>query len=235
MLRTIFWFIILGGILILTLPLWLVAKLSPAEDKTKYLDILISILRGPMMWISGLSFDTSGYENMPDGPALYVMNHQGLFDILTALSQLNGFKPLLAKKDVEKIPLISSWMKIGKCVFIDRGNPKESLRAIKKCEELLESGYSVVIFPEGTRSRRHEMGEFKPGALRCALKAEVPIVPVAVDGSYHAWEENGSRITPCTIKVRILPPVETKGLEKERTKTISDEIEGIIRAELEQM
>lgn len=235
MLRTIFWFITIIFLLILALPLWLVALISPEKDKTKYINALIAFMKRPVMAISGLKFNTTGSENLPNEPALYVLNHQGLFDILVALSQLNGFKPLLAKIEASKIPLISSWMKIGKCVFIDRGNPKESLRAIKQCEELLKEGYSVVIFPEGTRSRKHEMNSFKPGALRCALKAEVPIVPVVIDKSYVAWEMNGKRITPTTIDVTILPPIRTKGLSKERTKVIAEEIEAMMKAQLGQI
>ncbi|MBR5756672.1 MAG: 1-acyl-sn-glycerol-3-phosphate acyltransferase, partial [Firmicutes bacterium] len=84
---------------------------------------------------------------------------------------------------------------------------------------------------EGTRSRRHEMGEFKPGAMRCAIKAGVPIVPCVIDGSYKAWEEY-HQIRPCEIKIKVLPPIETKGLEKERTKHIADEVEQMIRENL---
>ena len=187
-------------------------------------DLFIPVVKG----VAGFKVETTGTENIPDGPALYVGNHQGLFDIIIALEQFGKLTPLLAKIEASKIPLIGSWMKILDCVFIDRGNIRSSLESIKRCEDTLKGGQSVIIFPEGTRSRKHEMGEFKPGAFRCAIKAAVPIVPFVIEGTYHAWEEQG-KLVPTTATLKILPPIQTDGMEKERTKHIFEEVEEIIK------
>lgn len=231
MLRTIIWYIAVAGTFVLTLPLWLVAKLSPAKDKRHFVAKEIAIMKPIVLGTSGVTLSVEGGENMPDKPALYIANHQGLFDIVITLGGLGKPLAFLAKKESETVPIASSWMKMLGCVFIDRNNPRESLKAIQECEERLKDGYSMIIFPEGTRSRKHEMGEFKSGSMRCAIKAGVPIVPCVIDGSYKAWEEY-HRIRPCEIKIRVLPPVETKGLEKERTKHIADEVEQMIREAL---
>ncbi len=181
--------------------------------------------------VAGFKVEATGKENIPDGPALYVGNHQGLFDIVIALEQFGKLIPFLAKIEAKKIPLIGSWMKILDCVFIDRNSLRTSLESIKECEERLKSGKSMIIFPEGTRSRKHEMGEFKSGAFRCAIKAGVPIVPFVIDGTYHAWEEQ-KKIVPTTATLKILPPIETSRIEKERTKHISEEIENEIKKAL---
>ena len=215
----------------LTLPLWLVGKLSPAKDKRPFVEKEIVCMKPVCLGLSGVTLAVEGAENMPDETALYIANHQGLFDIVITLGGLGRPLAFLAKKESETVPIASSWMKMLGCVFIDRSHPREALKAIQECEERLKAGYSMIIFPEGTRSRRHEMGEFKPGAMRCAIKAGVPIVPCVIDGSYKAWEEY-HQIRPCEIKIKVLPPIETKGLEKERTKHIADEVEQMIRENL---
>lgn len=200
----------------------------PKGKKKVIAQMLLNLFLPVVKGVAGFKVETTGKENIPDGPALYVGNHQGLFDIIIALEQFGKLTPLLAKIEASKIPLIGSWMKILDCVFIDRGNIRSSLESIKRCEDTLKGGQSVIIFPEGTRSREHEMGEFKPGAFRCAIKAEVPIVPFVIDGTYHAWEEQG-KLVPTTASLKILPPIHTEEIEKERTKHISEEVEEIIK------
>ena len=93
-------------------------------------------------------------------------------------------------------------------------------------------GRSVIIFPEGTRSKGDTMNEFKAGALRCAVKAQAPVVPCVIDGSYRAMEANGNRIRPATVRLTILPPVPTKDMEKEKTKRISEDVQVMIASHL---
>ena len=231
MIRTIFWFLFLAIVLVISIPFWVLSLLSPKKHKLIWPQILFDACIPLVKGIAGFKVETSGKENIVDGPALYVGNHQGLFDMVIALEQFGKLKPFLAKIEASKIPLIGSWMRIMNCVFIDRGNIRASLESIKKCEEVLKSGKSLIIFPEGTRSRKHEMGEFKAGALRCALKAGVPIVPFVIDGTYKAWEEQG-KIVPTTATLKILPPIQTAELEKERTKHLAEEIEEEIKKAL---
>lgn len=224
MIRTFLWFLLLAIVLIISIPFWLLSLIAPKKAKLFWPQLLFNIFIPVIKGVAGFKVEASGKENIPDGPALFVGNHQGLFDMVIALEQFGGLKPFLAKIEASKIPLISSWMRIMDCVFIDRGNLRASLESVKQCEEVLKSGKSLIIFPEGTRSRKHEMGEFKAGAFRCAIKAGVPIVPFVIDGTYHAWEEQ-NKIVPTTASLKILPPIKTANMEKEKTKHISEEIE----------
>lgn len=223
MFRTFFWYLILVLVLIVSLPCWLVALILKGDSRKKWIQLVADTLVPIVTKAAGFKVETFGKENIPDGPALFVGNHQGLFDMMVAFTEFNGIKPFLAKIEASRIPIVNSWMKMIGCVFIDRDDVRASLGSIKECEELLKSGSSLIIFPEGTRSRRHEMNEFKPGAFRCALKAGVPIVPFILDGTYKAWEEN-KKICKTTAKLTFLKPIETEGTEKERTKHISDEV-----------
>ncbi|MEG2144103.1 MAG: lysophospholipid acyltransferase family protein, partial [Oscillospiraceae bacterium] len=89
-----------------------------------------------------------------------------------------------------------------------------SLSAIKKAVEVTESGYSMAIFPEGTRSKGHKMGEFKSGAFRVAEKAKLPIVPLAIDGTYKIMEANGNFIKAGRVTLTILPPILTESMDR---------------------
>ena len=85
---------------------------------------------------------------------VFVANHQGYFDIPLMLTQLDKPNPLVAKKEIQKIPMIRGWMEQLHCVFLDRDDPRQSMECLRQAQELLGQGYSVVIFPEGTRKRR---------------------------------------------------------------------------------
>ncbi len=231
MIRTFLWYLFLAIVLIISIPFWILAKLSPKKIRKIWPQAIFNAAIPVIKAIAGFKVEVSGKENIPDGPVLYVGNHQGLFDMVIALESFGRLIPFLAKIEASKIPLIGSWMKILDCIFIDRSNIRASLESINKCEALLKSGESLIIFPEGTRSRKHEMNEFKPGAFRCALKAGVPIVPFVIDGTYHAWEEK-HKIVPTKATLKILPAIKTKDMEKEKTKHISEEIENEIKKAL---
>ena len=107
-------------------------------------------------------------------------------------------------------------MKQIKCVFIDRKSIRESMKSINEAAE---------IFPEGTRSKGPKIGEFKKGSLKLALKAQVPIVPIAIDGSYKLREGNKySMIKSAKVKVTICKPIYTEKLSKEELSNISNTV-----------
>ena len=127
---------------------------------------------------------------------------------------------LVAKVETDRIPLVRTWMRLLDCVFIDRDNARKSMEAMNKAGELVKSGKSVVVFPEGTRSKGDQMGEFKAGAFRIASKVGADVVPVAIDGSYKIMEANGGLMKPAHVNVTILPPVSTAGLDRAQLKQL---------------
>src|SRR5690606_26880627 len=123
-----------------------------------------------------------------------------------------------------KIPGFGNWIKDVRSVFIEREDARASLRAIEEGIGLIRQGFSLVIFPEGTRSRSDQMGEFKKGSLRLATRAGVPVVPVTLDGTYRAFEESG-RIRPAAIKVTIHKAIETRDLGKREAGELAEIVE----------
>ena len=137
---------------------------------------------------------------------------------------------LVAKVETDRIPLVRTWMRLLDCVFIDRDNARKSMEAMNKAGELVKSGKSVVVFPEGTRSKGDQMGEFKAGAFRIASKVGADVVPVAIDGSYKIMEANGGLMKPAHVNVTILPPVPTAGLDRAQLKQLPEQVAGLIAA-----
>ena len=155
----------------------------------------------------------------------------------TLLNQLAGLeKPhgILAKEELEKIPLLNRWMKLLGCVFVQRDDVRASVRALNDATAIVEGGRSFVIFPEGTRYKGEEggAGEFKAGAFRIAVKTSAPVVPVAVTGARALFESNGNRCRPGSVRIKIMPPIQTAGMSKAEQKQLPDAVRQSILAAL---
>jgi 1-acyl-sn-glycerol-3-phosphate acyltransferase len=119
-------------------------------------------------------------------------------------------------------------MKEIHCVFIDRSNIRESVKSINEGVENLKNGYNMCIFPEGTRSKGDQVGEFKKGSMKLALKSNSLVVPVAINGTYKVLEANGWKIKPADVSVKILKPIDTQSISKEEKKDLSNIIRNSI-------
>ncbi|HWP95632.1 MAG TPA: lysophospholipid acyltransferase family protein [Syntrophomonadaceae bacterium] len=237
MFRTIIWFIYFWLYLIKIMPKYFKAKRLFKEGKIIERDILVSKVASKwakdLLRLAGASVTVTGSEKLPlDRPVLFVSNHQGNFDIPILLGTIDKPKAFIAKIELLKMPLIRDWMKQMNCVFLDRNDMRQSLRVMNEAAEYLRQGYSMAIFPEGTRSQGTAMGEFKAGGLRIATKANVMIIPVTIKGSYKLMEQNGFRIKPAHVEVIISDPIDTMGLTKEEMNNLSENVRSIIMSNL---
>ena len=185
--------------------------------------------------VTGVTLTVEGLENIPkEGPCVFVGNHRSYYDIPILLTALDAPHGILAKEELEKIPLLNRWMKLLGCVFVKRDDIRASVKALNDATAIVESGRSFVIFPEGTRYKGEEggAGEFKAGAFRIAIKTGVPVVPVAISGARGLFEGHGLRATPGDIRVRILPAIQTAGMSKAEQKQLPDAVRQTILAQL---
>ena len=185
--------------------------------------------------VTGVTLTVEGLENIPkEGPCVFVGNHRSYYDIPLLLASLDKPHGILAKEELEKIPLLNRWMKLLGCVFVQRDDLRASVRALNDATAIVESGRSFVIFPEGTRYKGEEggVGEFKSGAFRIAVKTGAPVVPVALTGARALFENNGNRCHPGRVHICILPPIQTAGMSKAEQKQLPEAVRQTILAQL---
>ena len=206
-------------------------KAAGAPGAKAYIHRYVRMWAGTLLRIAGVTVTVKGQENIPKGRAVvFTPNHQGDYDIPLMLMYLDEPHALVAKIETKKIPLVRTWMKLLDCVFIDRKSPRHSMEAMRQAQALVQAGESVVVFPEGTRSKGDAMGEFKAGAFRIACKAGAPVVPVAIDGSYKIMEANHNLMKPAHVNITILPPVETAGLGRTAQHELAAQVAQAIAA-----
>ena len=238
-LRTIAMFIYLFGYMILHYSILRRAERAAAAGDTAAVEQIVNQhiprwSRG-ILKVTGVSLLVEGLENIPkDRPCVFVANHRSYYDIPLLLAGLEKPHGILAKEELEKIPLLNRWMKLLGCVFVKRDDIRASVKALNDATAIVESGRSFVIFPEGTRYKGEEggAGEFKAGAFRIAIKTGVPVVPVAISGARGLFEGHGLRATPGDIRVRILPAIQTAGMSKAEQKQLPDAVRQTILAQL---
>jgi len=180
----------------------------------------------PQLWASGIiqrtksTFTLVGEENLPSGPVLFICNHEGNFDIPALLAYIPKPFGFISKVEVKKLPIISQWMEEMNCVFLDRSNRKSSYQSIEDTVRILENGHSILIFPEGTRSKGEKIGEFKSGFVRIAKMANVPIVPIAINGTSDIMEKNKNKICAANVQISILPTYTIENILQNEPKEI---------------
>ena len=185
---------------------------------------------GPMiMDMFGSKVNVTGLENLPDkGPVVFVGNHQGYADIFSYFTAFRKFQfGFVAKEDLTKLPFYGEWIVRIRSVLIKRDDPRASLRAISDGIEYINQGFSLVIFPEGTRSLGPDPGRFHKGSLKLATKPGVPIIPVSINGSYRMFEEEG-RLKGADINILVHEPIETKNISRQEEKELNDRVEKIV-------
>lgn len=230
--HTAIWFTYFWLYLLMMIPGLLRANRLMKEGRTAEHDAYVSkhVARWAksLLKMAGAKVTVHGMEHIPQDAAVFVSNHQGNFDVPIMLGYIGEPKALLAKAELARLPIIRQWMKHLNCIFVDRNNVRQAINSLNEAGKLIESNYSVVVFPEGTRSKRDEIGDFKPGAFRIAAKTGAPIVPVRIQGSYKLMEDNGMWISPAHVTVTILPSIPTEGLSKTEIAALPDQVREII-------
>lgn len=200
--------------------LWLVGKTDSSARQRRSLGIVQGLFRF-ILKLSGVTITAEGLENIPgDRAVLYVGNHRSYFDILAGYVTVPGLTGFVAKKEMEKIPLLSTWMTCLNCLFLDRKNIKEGLKTILEGIEKVKSGVSVWIFPEGTRNEGEllDLMIFHEGSLKIAEKSGCPVIPVAITGTAEIFEDHLPRVKPSHVVIRYGEPIYLKELPPQDRK-----------------
>lgn len=221
--------------LILSIPIffaeWLIGKFD--REKRDYSSLRIvqwgfkAILK-----ITGVKATVIGEENIPDEPVLFVGNHRSFFDILLTYSRCRRLTGYVAKKEMEHIPLLSTWMHFVYCLFLDRENPREGLKTILQAIDYIKTGISICIFPEGTRNKGEELSmlPFKDGAFKIATRTNCAIIPISMNNTSAIFENQFPKIKKVHVVIEYGKPIYPNDLAKEDKKKIGAYVQGIIRS-----
>lgn len=177
---------------------------------------------------AGIRVRVEGRGHLPGRTAVYCANHESNVDAPTLFVELHPRLHMLYKAEFGKVPILGQATRLAGFIPVDRKNPEQSQRAVDAAAESVASGHSFLFFPEGTRSKTGELLPFKKGGFIMAIKAQVPIVPVAIHGGRAAMAKGSAIIRPVTVHVRIGAPIETRGLTiEDRDRLIAEARERI--------
>lgn len=235
MIRFILVCITVVGFLILSIPLllaeWIIGKFAPLKKDISSLRIIQTVFRF-ILWLTGVRITVIGEENVPkDTPVLYIGNHRSFFDILLTYTRCPIRTGYIAKKEMEKVPLLSNWMKYLHCLFLDRKDIKQGMKIILEAVDKVKSGISICIFPEGTRSRSADeldMLPFHEGSFKIASKTKCPIIPIAMNNTADIWEAHFPKIKRTHVIIEYCSPIYPDELEKEDKKHLGTYTRNII-------
>jgi 1-acyl-sn-glycerol-3-phosphate acyltransferase len=182
---------------------------------------------------TGVEVKVVGAENLPDEPCVITPNHASHFDIAALLGYLPGNNRFAAKKELFREPVLGLVMRTLGMIPIDREDPTQSIALLNKLAAKKDEPFSLIMFPEGTRSRDGRMGPFKNGAFTLAVRLGRPIVPIAIHGTSSIMPAGKYlSILPGTVVLEVLEPVPTAGRDVEERVALRELVAGRIAARL---
>lgn len=211
---------------------WLIGKVNPHARDISSLRIVQGAFK-IILFLSGCKLKVIGEEYVPkDEAVLYIGNHRSFFDVVITYARCPGLTGYLAKKEIEKVPFLSTWMRYLYCLFLDRKDIKQGLKTILTAIDHVKQGISIFIFPEGTRSTGADQAEllpFREGSFKVATKTDCLIVPVAITNTSQILEDHFPFIKSTQVTLEYGKPFRPSELSKEDRKIIGSYTRDIIQ------
>jgi 1-acyl-sn-glycerol-3-phosphate acyltransferase len=160
-----------------------------------------------ILWIAGAKVRVEPIPPLPDGPLIFAVNHESALDILALLKTLPRPFRFVAKQELFDLPVFGWYMSIGGHVAVDRGNHARAVASLRRAGQIVRSGTSLLVFPEGTRSKDGRILPFKKGPFVLAVEAGVPLVPVAISGAGRITPKGHIAVVPGEIRIALGEPV----------------------------
>lgn len=190
---------------------------------------------GLALGLAGIRYRVTGAGKAPAGRAVvFCSNHQSNVDPPVLFQALHRRLHVLFKAELKKLPILGKVMLAGGFVAVERERKEASMASIDRAAGSIRSGNSFLIFPEGTRSRSSELLPFKKGGFIMAIKAQAPIVPVAISGGRDAMRKGSWLVRPVMCRIRIGEPVETAGMSVDDRDALIEIVRARIEALLKQ-
>jgi 1-acyl-sn-glycerol-3-phosphate acyltransferase len=189
-----------------------------------------------ILLLSRVTVSVQGLHHLDAGATyIYMVNHQSMFDILVLQGYVSVQFRWLAKRELFQIPVFGPSMTRAGYISIDRSNRRMAHKSLLEAAQKIAQGVSVVIFPEGSRSRDGEIMPFKPGGFHLAVRAGQPIVPVAICGTHDVMPKGSLRISPGRVTVSINPPIETASYAKGDKSLLMETVRSVMKQDFERV
>jgi 1-acyl-sn-glycerol-3-phosphate acyltransferase len=184
--------------------------------------------------MAGVTVETSGQDLVPlDEPVIFMSNHQSNFDILALYRAIPRRFSWIAKEELFSYPVFGQSMRRAGYIPLDRSDGRRSLKSMISAAAQINQGDSVIIFPEGTRSEDGRLITFKKGGFMLAERAQVPIVPVTINGSGRINPAKKLWLAPGTITIRFSEPVSVTAQRGRKRGELLEQVRAVIDANLE--
>ena len=191
----------------------------------KHLYVLGHIGVSLELLLSGIRYRLTSAQPLPlDRAAVYCSNHQSNVDPPLLFAVLHPYMHILYKAELSSLLVLERAFRFGGFIPVDRRNKEAALRSLETGARSIRQGNSFLIFPEGTRSRTDELLPFKKGGFIMAIKAQAPIVPVAIQGARAAMRKGSRIIRPVIVSVRVGEPVETAGVSLDERDVVIERV-----------
>lgn len=220
--------------LVLSIPLliaeWVIGKFN-MDLKSRSSLAIVQWAFKVILFLTGARITVKGEENVPrDEPVLYIGNHRSYFDNVITYARVPGLTGYIAKKEMQRWPLLVNWMRNLHCLFLDRDDVKQGLKTILAAIDKVKSGISICIFPEGTRNRKnHTFLKFHEGSFKIASKTGCAIVPMCLYNSADIFEDHIPRIKKTNVILEYGTPFYIKDLSKEDQKKVGVYAQNLIK------
>lgn len=236
MIRFILVCIVVIAYLVLTIPVllveWIIGKFSPMTKDISSLRMVQAIFKF-ILWITGAKVTVIGEENVPkDQAVLYVANHRSYFDILLTYSRCPIRTGYVAKKEMERYPLLSNWMRNLYCLFLDREDIKQGLKIHPSGGRLCKIRNLRMHLPGRNRNKNADetdMLSFHDGSFKIATRAKSPIIPIAISNSANIWEANFPKMSPTHVVIEYGKPIIPSELDRDTQRHLGAYTQNIIK------
>lgn len=206
-----------------------------ATRRTTWIDFLAPIWSRTILWVCGVRVDVFGLEHVdPTRSYIIISNHLSNFDIWCTLAALPLRLRFVAKQELLRVPFFGTALRMSDHIVIDRSRPEDAVAKINErvaVQTAAGKPFCLLFYAEGTRSPDGQVHAFKKGGVTLALRTGLPILPLAISGTWKLWPKNALLIRPGgRVKIVLAPPIETAGCGLEARDALNEKVREIIVA-----
>jgi 1-acyl-sn-glycerol-3-phosphate acyltransferase len=216
-------------ILLLGPPLLLYTVITKNPDPLYW-----TALKGVMFFVNavGVRVHVKGAERIPPGTVIFAANHTSSADAPAVVGAIPRRIAILLKRSLFEFPIVGQAFHLARFIPVDRFNRDSAISSLEKATEAIKNGQSFLIYPEGTRSPDGRLQEFKKGTTVMAIKAGVPLVPVACSNAHRIMKKRSLKIYPGEILVEFLPPIDSTQYTLEQRDALNQRLHDELAAGL---